>query len=187
MNAVPPPEAAGRPVEVWWRDEARVGQRGTPTRVWAERGSRPAAPKDRRCARAYLSGAVCPARGVGAGLVLPRADAEAMDPHLGEIAKEVSPGAHAVPVLDGAGRHRTGGALQVPADISLLHLPPYAPEELSPVENLWASLRSNKLANRVFDAHDAILDACRDAWTWLMHQPERIAALASRPWARVND
>jgi transposase len=119
--------------------------------------------------------------------VLPRADAEAMDPHLGEIAKEVSPGAHAVPVLDGAGRRRTGGALQVPADISLLHLPPYAPEELSPVENLWASLRSNKLANRVFDAHDAILDACCDAWTWLMHQPERIAALASRPWARVND
>jgi transposase len=186
VNAVPPPEAAGKPVEVWWQDEARVGRQGTLTRVWAERGSRPAAPKDCRYAWAYLFGAVCPARGVGAGLVPPCADAEAMNLHLGEIAKEVSPGAHAVLVLDGAGWHQTGGALQVPADIGLLHLPPHAPE-LNPVENLWAFLRSNKLANRVFDAYDAILDACCDAWTWPMHQPERSAALASRPWARVND
>src|SRR4051794_21999174 len=40
MTAALPPEAAGKPVEIWFTDEARVGQQGTITRVWAKRGSR---------------------------------------------------------------------------------------------------------------------------------------------------
>ena len=60
------------------KDEARVGQQGTLTRVWARRGTRPRAPRDRRHAWAYLFGAVCPERAVAAGLVLPDADAAAM-------------------------------------------------------------------------------------------------------------
>jgi transposase len=88
-------------------------------------------------------------------------------------------------VLDGAGWHQTGGALRVPANVTLLHLPPYAPE-LNPVENIWAFLRSNKLSNRVFDNYTTIVDACCDAWNWLMVQPERITSIASRPYAQVN-
>ena len=43
------PEAArGKPLEVWFQDEARVGQQGTLTRVWAKRGTRPRAPRDTR-------------------------------------------------------------------------------------------------------------------------------------------
>jgi transposase len=108
-----------------------------------------------------------------------------MNLHLAEISREVCAGAHAVLVLDGAGWHQTGGELRVPANISLLHLPPYAPE-LNPVENLWAFLRSNKLANRVFDTYDAILDACCNAPNWLMQQPERITSITTRDWARIN-
>src|SRR5215213_2444945 len=130
-----PPEAAGKPLEIWWRDEARVGQQGTTTRVWAERGSRPAAPKDCRYAWAYLFGAVCPARGVGAGLVLPAANAAMMNLHLVEIGGQVAEGAHAVVIMDGAGRHQTGGELGVPANITTLRPPPYAPE-LNLVENV---------------------------------------------------
>ena len=33
-----PERARGKPVEVWFLDEARVGQQGTLTRVWARRG-----------------------------------------------------------------------------------------------------------------------------------------------------
>jgi transposase len=185
VTAALPPEAGGKPLEVWWQDEARIGQQGALARVWAERGSRPTAPKDRRYAWAYLFGAVCPARGVGAGLVLPAANARTMNLHLAEISGQVAPGAHAVVVMDGAGWHRTGGELRMPANITPLHLPPYAPE-LNPVENVWAFLRSNKLANRVFDSYDAILDACADAWIWLVNQPERITSIASRPWAQVR-
>ena len=108
-----------------------------------------------------------------------------MNLHLAEIAGEVSPGAHAILVLDGAGWHQTGGELKVPGNISLLHLPPYSPQ-LNPVENLWAYLRGNKLSNRVFETYDAILDACCEAWNWLMRQPDRITSIATRSWARVN-
>lgn len=91
-----------QPVELWWHDEARIGQQGTLTRVWAARGSRPPAPRDQRYDWAYLFGAVCPARDVGAGLVLPAVNSHAMNEHLAEISRMVAPGPHAVLVLNGA-------------------------------------------------------------------------------------
>ena len=42
----------------------------------------------------------------------------------GAVALRGHPGAHAVLVCDGAGWHQTGGRLNVPKNISLLHLPP---------------------------------------------------------------
>ena len=191
MTAILPPEAKGRPLEIWWQGsspkamDARVGQQGTLTRVWAERGSRPAAPKDLRYEWAYLFGAVCPARGTGAALVLPHANAGMMNLQLAEISRCVAPGAHALLRADGAGWHQTGGRLSLPSNSTLLHLPPYSPQ-LNPVETVWAFLRSNKLSNRVFRDYDDILDACTDAWNWLLAQPERITASASRPWTSVN-
>ena len=101
-----------------------MGQPGTLTRVWAERGSRPAAPRDQRTTSAYLFGAICPARGVGAGLVMPFADPAAMNAHLAEISACVAAGAQAMLGVDGAGWHQLGGWLKVPQTITLLHLPP---------------------------------------------------------------
>lgn len=107
-----------------------------------------------------------------------------MNLHLAEISTKVVAGAHAVLVLDGAGWHMTGGRLQVPANVTLLHLPPYSPE-LNPVENVWAYLRSNKLSNRVFDDYDAIVQACCEAWNSLIAAPERITSIATRTWTEV--
>src|ERR1700674_5265007 len=166
-----PQHARGQPIEVWWQDEARVGQQGTLTRIWAERGTRPPAPRDQRYDWAYLFGAVCPARGAAAALVLPYANAEAMNLHLAEISRHVTAGAHAVVVLDGAGWHQTGGRLRLPHNISLLHLPPYSPE-LNPVENIWQFLGQNQLSNRVFDSYTAIVDACCQAWNALVAAPD---------------
>lgn len=177
-------KAAGTPIEVWHQDEARVGQQGTLTYVWADRGSRPEAPKDLRYEWAYLFGAVCAERGVGAGLVLPFANSEMMNLHLIEIGRAVMPGHHAVLILDGAGWHQTGGRLSVPENITLLHLPPYSPE-LNPVENIWQYLRQNRLSNRVFDGYDAIIDACSDAWMHLIRSPDLIKSIATRAWAKV--
>jgi DDE superfamily endonuclease len=136
--------AAGKAVEVWFQDEARVGQQGTLTRIWARRGTRPRAPRDRRFTWAYLFGAVCPAHGAGAALVLPAVKVEAMNKHLIEIGKCVSAGAIALLVLDGAGWH-SSPKLAGP-DIVLLKLPPYAPK-LNPTENIWEYLRG-KLTKR---------------------------------------
>ena len=83
---------------------------------------------------------------------MPRADTHAMNAHLAEIAKTVRPGAHAILVLDGAGWH-SAKALRIPQNITLMRLPPYAPE-LNSIENVWAYLRANKLAISVFDTYD---------------------------------
>ena len=117
--------------------------------------------------------------------MLPTANAKMMNLHLAEISACVRPGAHAVLTVDGAGWHQLGGRLHVPDNITLLHLPPYSPE-LNPVENVWAFLRGNKLSNRVFDTYETIVDACCDAWNWLIRQPERITAIGHREWASVN-
>ena len=86
-------------------DEARVGQQGTLTRMWAPQGTRPRAVRDHRRTSVYLFGAVCPERGVGAAVVLPLVNVEAMNVHLAEISRHVTEGAHAVLVLDQAGWH----------------------------------------------------------------------------------
>ena len=78
MRAAAAKVAHSAPVEVWFMDEARVGQQGTLTRVWAKRGTRPRAVRDRRYTWAYLFGAVCPGRGVGAAVVMPTVNVEAM-------------------------------------------------------------------------------------------------------------
>ena len=176
-----PPEARGKPIELWWQDEARIGQQGSLTYIWAEQGTRPAAPRDQRYDWAYIFGAICPARGAGAALVLPEANAEAMNLHLVEISRHVTAGAHAVLLLDRAGWHRLGGQLHLPHNISLLHLPAYSPE-LNPVENIWQFLRQNFLSNRVYDSYDAIVDTCCAAWSALIALPERIPSITQRIW-----
>jgi len=60
----------GTPVEVWFQDEMRVGQKNKLTYRWARKGSRPRAIHDQRTQSTYLFGAVCPERGTGAALVL---------------------------------------------------------------------------------------------------------------------
>ncbi len=149
------------------KDEARVGQQGTLTYVWAERGSRPQAPKDLRYKWAYLFGVVCAECGVGAAPVLPYANTDAMNLHLAEVSRSVAAGAHAVLVCDSAGWHKTRGRLRVPGNVSLLHLPPYIPE-LNPVENVWDYLRNNKPSDSVFDTYDMIVDRCCAAWNWFI-------------------
>jgi len=124
---------------VWFQDEMRVGQKNKLTYRWASKGSRPRASHDQRTQSTYLFGAVCPQRGAGAALVLPTCNSEAMQLHLDEIATKVSPGAHAILILDQAGWHGAKD-LKVPSNISLLPLPPRAPE-LNSQENIWQFMR----------------------------------------------
>ena len=59
-------------IEVWFQDEARVGQRGTITRLWAERGTRPRALRQLQYEFAYIFGAVCPKKNKSVGLIINR-------------------------------------------------------------------------------------------------------------------
>ena len=148
MEAIRAGLPKGTPLELWWPDEARVGQKNTIARRWARRGTRPHAPHDQRTSSAYILGAICPQQGKGAALVLPRCDTQAMSLHLAEVAQAVAPGAHGVMLMDRAGWHRAKD-LVVPDNLTLVLLPARAPE-LNPVENIWQFLRDNWLSSRVF-------------------------------------
>ena len=168
-------------IEVWFADEARVGQKNKITRRSAASLAWPSAPKDQRTASAYIFGAICPKDGKGAALVMPRCDTEAMNLHLAEIATQIAPGAHAALLVDQAGWHLSG-RLKVPPNITLVPLPAKCPE-LNPQENVWQFMRDNWLSNRVFNSYQDIVDHCCDAWNKLVDQPWRIMSIGLRDWA----
>ncbi len=140
------PERSGSKMVEGRRPSAASVSQGTLGAVWArlakgsgrrsrmqwqgegERGSCPVAERDCRRDRAYVFGAVRPARAAGEALIMPSVNIEAMTLHLRQISARVVPGAHAALVLDGAAWHRTGGALAVPDTATLVRLAPYSPE-----------------------------------------------------------
>jgi len=97
---------------------------------------------------------------VGAAIVMPEVNVEAMNEHLAVISCAVTAGATAVVVLDGAGWHASP-RLKVPDNIILLPLPPYAPE-LNPV----------------------VVDACCNAWNGPMDLPHVLRSITDREYMR---
>jgi len=174
----------GAPVEVWFQDEARLGQKNGRTRIWAKKGTRPRLPADQRYKSAYLFGAICPKRGTGAALMLPYANTQAMQLHLNEISKYVARKSHAVVLMDRAGWHTTA-KLKVPGNLTIILLPSRSPE-LNPVENIWQYLRANGLSNTVFEDYNTIIDAGCQAWNNLIDQPDTITSIGMRKWAHIS-
>ena len=95
----------GKEMEIWFQDEARIGQKNKITRHWTKRGTRPSAPHDQRTRSAYIFGAICPRLGKAAVPVMPLCDTHAMDQQLIESARHAADGAHAILIMDQAGRH----------------------------------------------------------------------------------
>jgi hypothetical protein len=177
--AIEHPEAER--VELWFADEARVGQKGRVTHVWCRKGVRPRGGRGRRLASAHLFGAACPERDAGVALVLPEVSTAAMSLFLAELSQAIPEGTHAVLVLDRAGRHVSAG-LVVPANLTLVRPPPYSPE-LNPVETVWLYLRERWLSHRVLaGGYGAVVDAACDAWNALRAEPGRLRSLTSYPW-----
>jgi transposase len=143
-----------REVRVYSQDEARFGTRGTITRVWAPRGSRPRAVRQNGRQWLYVLMAVCAATGASSALIMPELNTEVVNLFLEQFSRELPGGVHAVLIWDGAGFH-TGGGLVVPGNVSVIQLPPYSPE-LNPVENLWHYLRAHHWSNRQYDGYKGL-------------------------------
>jgi transposase len=174
----------GKSIEIWFQDEARLGQKNGLVRQWARRGTRPRQPADQRYQNAYLFGAICPLGGKGAAVMMPKANTRAMQVHLDEIGRTVARAAHAVVIMDRAGWHTTD-KLNIPKNITIILLPSRAPE-LNPMENVWQYMRQNWLSNRVFETYSDILDAGCTAWNRLIAQPNTIQSIGTRKWAHVG-
>jgi transposase len=169
----------GRRVRLFVMDEARVGQQGTLTRVWAPTGSRPTAVTQCEYDWLYLWAAAEPATGASHAILTPTVDAGLMGLFLEGLAGLLAPDEHAVLVLDNAGWH-VARALKLPANVTLMFLPPYSPE-LNPAERLWQWLRSHHLSNRVFADYDDLLNKCESAWKAL--DPATIKSICACSWA----
>jgi transposase len=146
--------------------------------VWARRNTRPRVIKQTEYKWVYLYGAVNPETGQSAGMIGSTVDTEMMSLFLYWMGKEISPGSHAVLVLDGAGWHKSK-ALRVPDHITLLFLPPYSPE-LNPTELVWLWLKEHHLSNRIFPDQDHLDRAALDARNTL--DADRFKSLCSAPW-----
>jgi len=168
-------------VDIWFQDEARVGQQGRTTRIWATKGTRPRAFKQLQFTNTYIFGAVCPSKNLSAALIMPYVGTVSMEKHLEEISKKVAPGRYAIVIIDQASWHMTKD-LKIPKNISLLPLPPYSPE-LNPCEQIWQFLRDRYLSNRCFNGYDDIVDACTYAWNQFISLPDKIKTMCSRSWA----
>lgn len=170
----------GARVEVWHQDEARFGQKGSLTRVWARRGSRPRRVRQDGRESLYVLTAVCAASGAAVGLVMPELNTEVVNLFLEEFSRRLAPGVHGALLWDNAGYHTSGG-LVVPANVSLIGLLPYSPE-LNPVENLWHYLRSHHWSHRVYLDYDELRDAAAVAWRAVCLDPEKIRTICAAPY-----
>jgi hypothetical protein len=174
----------GAEIQIWVQDEARFGQKGSLTRVWARRGSRPRAPKQTQYESLYLTGAVCPATGAAAAILTPTLNAQIVNLFFEELATQIPDGVHVILVWDQAGYH-TGHELRVPENVSLLSLPPRSPE-LNPMENLWHYIRSHHWSNRVYENYAALLDAATVAWRAVCLSPAQIVSVCNYPYLRIG-
>jgi len=167
-------------LEVWFQDESRFGQQGTISRIWGERGSRPRRALQTEYKWIYLFGAVCPESGQSVGYLLPTANTECMNIHLEEISRNIREDAHVVLLMDRAGWHLSGD-LKVPANITPVPLPPYSPE-LNSIELAWLYIKSRYLSNRVYEDHDALLDAGETAWNRFARDKDLVKSLCNSNW-----
>ncbi len=168
----------GKRIRWFVQDEARIGQQGTLTRVWARTGSRPVAVRQTEYEWVYLWAAVEPATGESVAMITPTVNTSLMNQFLAGLGGTLAADEHAVLVLDNAGWH-VARALAVPDNITLLLLPPYSPE-LNPVERLWHWLRSHQLSNRVYADYDHLLRETDRAWLTLERQA--LARVCACPW-----
>lgn len=160
---------------IFHQDEARFGQQGTLTRVWAPRGSRPTAVKQTEYEYLWVIGAVCAETGQAEAILSPSLNTDVMNAFLREFSRSLAPDVHAVLIWDGAGFHRSG-KLRVPENVSLVELPAYSPQ-LNPIENLWHYLRSHHWSNRWYADYEALMDAAIDAWRKAALVPEIIQSV----------
>lgn len=167
--------AEGRPIRLFFQDEARVGLHLPRYRRLTARGVAPVQPFEPLYEYYWLYGAVEPATGESHFWEMPALNAVCFSVYLAKLA-EAYPDTLNVVALDNAPAH-VARTVRVPANVVLLPLPPYSPE-LNPVERLWLFVRQQV---DVFDESvRTTLDGLREHTAEILRSlaPERVASLA---------
>ena len=148
-----------------------------PRPCWAPRGIRPEVASQLIREYIYLYGAVCPQDGTCVYLIMPTSNTACFQSFLNVLSRTRQ---DILLVLDGAPNHRSGD-LAVPRNITLLFLPPYAPE-LNPKENLWDEIREKIFKNYALKSIDAVHAKLNEAIAYINRRPELVKSITTFPY-----
>jgi hypothetical protein len=171
-------------VLVGFQDEMRMGQIGTTTRLWAEKGTRPIALKQQEFTFAYVFGTVISALGKFVSLVTPSVSSKWMIEHLKLVSQHVPKGKHLIILMDRASWH-TSPTINIFENITIMTLPTASPE-LNSAEQIWQHLRQRYLANRCFNSYENICEVVCDAINQFAHNPFEVKSLCTRKWTDLT-
>jgi transposase len=160
-------------------DEARFGRINRPRPCWAPRRIRPQVACQLIREYIYLYGAVSPKDGTCVYLIMPTSNTACFQSFLDVLSRRFSR-QDILLVLDGAPNHRCGD-LAVPDNVTLLFLPPYAPE-LNPKENIWDEIREKIFKNYALKSIDAVQSKLEEAILYIERNPQTVKSITSFPY-----
>ena len=160
-----------------FQDEARFGRINKPKYCWCEMGIRPSVPCHHIREYYYAFGAVEPRTGESYFLVFPQSNTVCMNCFLQELSRTYQ---NDIILLccDGAAWHKSG-ALKIPENNVLFHIPPYTPE-MNPIEQIWKEIRKRGFRNEVFASLAKVMDRLCDTIRTLTNQT--ISRITGRTW-----
>ena len=110
-------------------------------------------------------------------MVMPSCDTACTNVFLRELSKAY-PDDTILLICDGAAWHKSK-TLVLPANIHLLHIPPYTPE-MNPIEQIWKQLRAMGFRNEVFHTLKDVVD--RLCETICRLTSEMVHSITARDW-----
>jgi transposase len=169
----------GRRLRIMFADEARFGRMNRPRPCWAPTGIRPEVASQLIREYIYLYGAVSPRDGTCVYLIMPTSNTACFQAFIDVLSRRFRR-EDILLVLDGAPNHRCA-ELVLPANISLLFLPPYSPQ-LNPKENLWDEIREKIFKNYALKSIDDVRNKLKQAILYIQRNTTIVKSITSFPY-----
>ena len=128
--------------------------------------------------------AASPQTGQAEAILSPVLKTGIIHPFLDQFSRSLADDVQALMIWDGAGVH-TAHDLQVPANVTLIKLPPYSPE-LNGIENLWHYLRSHFWSNRTYADDDDLFEVAESTWCKNCLNPELIKSVCAKSYTQTR-
>ena len=106
-----------------------------------------------------------------------------MNIFLGGLSQEIEVGRHVALIIDNAGWHGSKDLI-VPSNITLVPLPPYAPE-LNAMEQVWQWIKSHFLYNQSYSDYEDIVDKLSHAWNQVSGNADLVKSIIHREWTHL--
>jgi transposase len=139
-------------VNLYFQDEARFGMMTHLGRYLTASGIKPIVSYQHVFKTTYLYGSYSPINGNSFVWEINGVNTDIFESYLKEFS-QFKPNEYKIVVIDNAGFHSTKN-IEVPDNIFLLRIPPYAPE-LNPCEQVWQYIK-NRYKNKRFESMEKL-------------------------------